>query len=557
MFLRFGFLTILLICIAPIIPGILGLVSSAFSYIPALELHQVNLSGFIELTDWAGISHSLWLSTSSALLSTYLALTISFAILSTFWNQKRWYHVENLLSILLAFPHVAFAIGFAFLFSPTGIAARLMHAITDNFLSTQNSTWLVHDPYALGLTLALTFKEVPFLLFMSLPVLQQLNVSSVLATGSSLGYSPQQTWQKLIFPQWLSKMRFPLFAVICYGTSVVDMSLILGPNTPPTFAVLVWQWFSDPDLQRLPRAAAGAMLLMFTATGMLGVITIIEYFMLRIYRRWMWSGRHAHGLAGKLLLGLLASAFLLMVPFMLIWSLTQRWPFPSLWPQKFSLQFWQLEWPALAPTLYNSIEIAFISGSLALISALLVHEYRLKAKHALPTYILLLPLLIPPISLLFGLQIVTLFFSAHSYWLWTIWGHLFFAFPFVYLALAGPWKSYPNNYNKIAESLGKASWQIFWQIKMPLLLPAIGYAWAVGVSVSLAQYLPTLMLGAGRITTITTEAVALSSGFDRRVIAIYALWQTLLPFIFFLLAIVVSRFYSYQRHVKPYRSEML
>ena len=60
-------------------------------------------------------------------------------------------------------------------------------------------------------------------------------------------------------------------------------------------------------------------------------------------------------------------------------------------------------------------------------------------------------------------------------------------------------------------------------------------------SVSLAQYLPTLMLGAGRISSITTEAVALTSGFDRRVTAIYAIWQALLPLFFFSFAILISR----------------
>ncbi|MCV5737738.1 ABC transporter permease, partial [Escherichia coli] len=67
--------------------------------------------------------------------------------------------------------------------------------------------------------------------------------------------------------------------------------------------------------------------------------------------------------------------------------------------------------------------------------------------------------------------------------------------------------------------------QAWLKVKLPILLPAIAFAWAIGISVSLAQYLPTLVLGAGRISTITTEAVALSSGFDRRVTAIYAIWQ--------------------------------
>ena len=35
---------------------------------------------------------------------------------------------------------------------------------------------------------------------------------------------------------------------------------------------------------------------------------------------------------------------------------------------------------------------------------------------------------------------------------------------------------------------------------------------AVGFAVSVGQYLPTLLIGAGRLPTITTEAVALASG---------------------------------------------
>lgn len=98
---------------------------------------------------------------------------------------------------------------------------------------------------------------------MSIAVLQQLNTPQLVRISSSLGYSPQQTWQKVIFPQWLPKIRLPLYAVIAYGLSVVDLNLIIGPSQPSSFSVLVWQWFNDSDLSLLPRATAGA--LVFTA----------------------------------------------------------------------------------------------------------------------------------------------------------------------------------------------------------------------------------------------------------------------------------------------------
>ena len=65
---------------------------------------------------------------------------------------------------------------------------------------------------------------------------------------------------------------------------------------------------------------------------------------------------------------------------------------------------------------------------------------------------------------------------------------------------------------------------------------------AVGFAVSVGQYLPTLLVGAGRFTTVTTEAVALASGGDRRVIGVYALLQAALPFLGFSLALMLPAF---------------
>lgn len=45
---------------------------------------------------------------------------------------------------------------------------------------------------------------------------------------------------------------------------------------------------------------------------------------------------------------------------------------------------------------------------------------------------------------------------------------------------------------------------------------------------SLAQYLPTLLFGAGMVVTITTEAGAIGSGLNRRLAGLYGLLQLLL-----------------------------
>jgi hypothetical protein len=55
-----------------------------------------------------------------------------------------------------------------------------------------------------------------------------------------------------------------------------------------------------------------------------------------------------------------------------------------------------------------------------------------------------------------------------------------------------------------------------------------------------AQYLPTLFAGGGRFATVTTEAVALSAGGNRRVLAVQALLQIALPMAAFGLAALAA-----------------
>ncbi|GLT19369.1 thiamine ABC transporter permease [Vibrio zhanjiangensis] len=537
---RIIYLILIVICIVPTIPGLLGVFLSSLGYVPPVGLFELSLDNYVAFFSWPGIDKSILLTVSSSVVSTYLACIICFAILQKLWLGKHWSKAEALLAPLMAMPHVAFAIGFAFLFAPTGMISRLITQASSYTPDTHSPAWFVHDPYALGLTIALTLKEIPFLLLMSIPVLQQLKVNQIHKVCTSLGYTPTQMWWKAMLPLWLVKMRFALFAVVAYGASVVDLSLILGPTNPPTLAVLVWQWFSNPALSLIPRAASGAVMLFLIASVLLIFVVTIEKTLVGPFGKWQFSGRYGVSLPGKSLFCFSLVLAGIMLPLMIIWSFAQRWRFPDILPTRYSLQFWINEWHNILPTVGQSLFLALTTACTGLVLSIIAHECRLKLKVHLPKYIIALPMLIPQLSILFGIQITSLYLSDSSYYIWVMWSHVFFAFPLVYLALDGPWQSYNTQYTQIAQSLGHAPIMVFFKVKAKLLLPAIWYAWAIGASVSLAQYLPTLMLGGGRITTITTEAVALSSGFDRRVTAIYAVWQALLPFIFFTIAIGMS-----------------
>ncbi len=91
----------------------------------------------------------------------------------------------------------------------------------------------------------------------------------------------------------------------------------------------------------------------------------------------------------------------------------------------------------------------------------------------------------------------------------------------------------------IARTLGWGPTRIFWLLTLPSLTRPLLTA-RRGFSVSIAQYLPTLWLGAGRIPTLTSQAVALSSGGEAQTLAAQALWQLLLPAVCFILTALLA-----------------
>jgi putative thiamine transport system permease protein len=114
-------------------------------------------------------------------------------------------------------------------------------------------------------------------------------------------------------------------------------------------------------------------------------------------------------------------------------------------------------------------------------------------------------------------------------------------FPYVYLSLVEAYRRLDPRWAQLARSLGASPDRTFAVVRLPLLLAPCLTAAAVGFAVSIGQYLPTQLLGAGRVPTITTEAVALASGGDRRVVATYALVQASLPAVGFGLALLLPR----------------
>ncbi|MCH8552157.1 MAG: hypothetical protein LAT62_09485 [Natronospirillum sp.] len=544
--------------ILPVVVGLVGTWLPAFGYLPVLGQTSLTLAHWQFLFEHPSVPTATRHTLVSAWGSTLLSLLLALTILALTWRSRTLRWLRRSLSGLLAIPHAAFAIGIVALLAPSGWIIKL--------LSPDLTGWelppgfsLVRDPMALSLMAVLTLKETPFVIFMALAALQQLQVEKSLRMARSLGYSEFMAWRRIIIPQLLPMLRLPLFAVLAYGISVVDMAMIVGPSAPGTLAVLVDRWFNHPDIfRRLPGSAGATLLLLITVVSLMLWWLLEKLWLTWSRRAWSsgqrhtalsWFARPAEGFS-LLLIGSALAAFAVLI----LWSFAFRWGFPDALPESWSTRFWGRGWTRLEQpfwlTLWTGLAAAVIG--LVLVVGCLEHEVTLRRRRPGYTgpklfWLIYVPLIVPQIAFLFGIQVVLVWFNLDGRWLTLLWSHLMFVVPYLFLSLSGPYRSFDDRYARQAMLLRGNEWCPLWRVKWPMLLRPLCYVTALGFAVSLAQYLPTQYVGSGRFATLTTETVSIAGGGDRRLVGVYALIQWLLPMVIYTLALLVPAWFFRHR----------
>lgn len=530
-----------LLLVAPILAGFFETARAGFGVLPALGLTTPSLAPWRDLAALPGIWTSVKLTLWTGLAATVLSLCLASGFAALIWARVGLGRGGRWLAPVLAAPHAALAIGLGFLLAPSGWLARLVSPWATGW-DVPPALATVQDPAGLALILGLVVKETAFLTLVMLAGCAQLPVARHMAAARALGWPPAQAWALVVWPQLYPMIRLPVLVVLSYSLSVVDVALILGPGTPPTLAVAMTRWFLSPDSKLILPASAAALVqagvVVAAVLAWLGAERALAA--ARPLFGWRLSVDRGAGV-GFAMIGAGLAALLLGVGAVLsLWSVAFRWPYPAAFPHSFTATGWMASagWGA---ALGQTLLIAFIATALAVLLAIawLEGETR-RARGPLRAEVLIyVPLLMPQVAFLYGLNVTALRAGLPAGMAAVIWAHVMFCFPYVMIALAGPWRRLDPRPLRAAAALGAGPWRRLVMVRLPYLLRPIAVAAAVGVSVSVAQYLPTLFLGAGRVTTLTTEAVALSSGADRRITAVYALLQALVPLAGFVLAAVV------------------
>lgn len=523
------------------VPVIAGLSGTAH---PAL---RDGASALRQLLDWPGLPRAVALSLWTGAASTLIALGLTFLILAAFIGTPGFARIRRTLAPLLSVPHAAAALGLAFLIAPSGWLARAVSPEVTGWTSPPNLL-ILNDPFGVTLTIGLIAKELPFLLLMALAALPQTDAQRRLTTAATLGYGRIAAFAFTVAPALYRQLRLPVYAVLAYGMTTVDMALILGPTLPPTLSAQITLWMAEPSLSMRDTAAAGAMLQFALVLAALvlwrGLEIGAHHAMIAgagLSPRATGLDRPAALLAGGASL-LITGGLALGLAGLCLWSVAGLWQFPDALPATLTFRTWMTAAPSLTGTAAVSLMIAVIAtlAALGLTLACLQAEqsYRLTPGTRAMT-LLYLPLIVPQIVFLPGLQSLALPLGIDGTPLSVAAAHLVFVLPYVFLSLSGPFRAWDARIGTTAATFGASDARIFWHIRVPMLTGPILTAAAVGLAVSLGQYLPTLLIGGGRVETLTTEAVALSAGGNRRLIGAYAVLQLLLPMLAFATALLV------------------
>lgn len=534
----------LLLLVGPVAAGIIGTILPAFGHLPAAGMLGPSLAPIRDLLDWPGLWQAVGLSVRVGLISTTLSLGIVVLFVAGWSGSRTFARLIAILSPLLSVPHAAAAFGIATLLAPSGWLVRALSPWATGWDRPPDFLF-PQDPWGLAMIAGLVAKEVPFLLLMSLAALQQVPEARLRTVAATLGQPPITAWLKTVFPLIYGQLRLPIFAVLAYAMSVVDLAIILGPSTPPPLAVQIVRWTSDPDIAQRSVAAAASLLQFALVLAAIGLWRVLEVAVARIGLPWARSGRTRADITGLRALSLIAATctgalLLLGLAALALWSIAGLWSFPDVLPSRVDSATWSRAMRTAPATFADTFAIATLCAIAAIALTLGTLEARFRQGQSGPALSLIyLPLLVPQIAFLPGLQVFFLHLGADRGMIPVVLAHLVFVLPYVFLSLSGPFGAWDTRIAVQGQCLGADPARVFWRLRLPMMLRPVLTAVALGVAVSVAQYLPTLLLGGGRVATLTTEALALASGGDRRMIGAYGIMQTLAAIAPFGLAIAL------------------
>lgn len=212
-----------------------------------------------------------------------------------------------------------------------------------------------------------------------------------------------------------------------------------------------------------------------------------------------------------------------------VWSIAYSWFWPDLLPGSFSLRAWRYAFSPVARldvALLTSLGIASIVAAISVVigwpAARVIALADFPGKRLL-LFLLLLPVLAPPLASTMGMHAVFLRYGVADTMAGVIMAHLVPCVPYAVLVLSGSFSRLETGLEDQARTLGAGVYQVWRYVTLPQLMPGVVVAAAFAFLISWSQYLPTLIIGGGSVQTLPLSLVAFQRSGDDSIAAVLSL----------------------------------
>jgi len=230
----------------------------------------------------------------------------------------------------------------------------------------------------------------------------------------------------------------------------------------------------------------------------------------------------------KLVLAAVLVCIFLPVVVILLWSVAERWPWPGLLPESFSLRtvrellFGSAKFGKLLMSSVSlSLAVAVLSTVIGVMTARATELYTFRGKELIKAAGFL-PLLVPGTVFAMGIQITLIRLGLSDTVCGVMIVHIIAAVPYCITIMTDVTRAVGRGLEEQAMVLGAGPFRAFFQTTLPQLLPGILSSVSMGFVLSYSQYFTTLMVGGGRVKTIALVLVPYIQSGDRALSAIYS-----------------------------------
>lgn len=227
---------------------------------------------------------------------------------------------------------------------------------------------------------------------------------------------------------------------------------------------------------------------------------------------------------------LILTAVIIFLPVIvtLIWTVTGRWPWPSLLPETYTTRTIQELFAGsskLHEILWGSVflatVVAILGTLIALMTARATEIYMIKGRKLI-SWSSLLPLIVPGTVFAMGIQVILIRMGLGDTVTGVIIVHLVAALPYCVTIMTDMTAAVGNSLEEQAQVLGAGPGKAFFHVTIPQLLPGILSSASMAYIVSYSQYFTTLLAGGGKVKTLALVMVPYIQSGDRALSSIYA-----------------------------------